>query len=69
MARKDQSRLVDEFQDTNHRQQHLIEIISDKPGSFFAVGDAAKFLPIPWSRRNRFPLCTTGYLHERRIVH
>jgi len=32
--------LVDEFQDTNYRQQHLLEIISDKPGSFFAVGDA-----------------------------
>ena len=32
--------LVDEFQDTNQRQRRLIEILTEKPGSFFGVGDA-----------------------------
>ncbi len=32
--------LVDEFQDTNQRQRHLIEILAEPSGSFFGVGDA-----------------------------
>jgi len=31
--------LVDEFQDTNHRQQEIIEALAGKPGSLFVVGD------------------------------
>ncbi len=32
--------LVDEFQDTNRRQRSLIELLTSRPGQFFAVGDA-----------------------------